>query len=838
MRILLSFGAALLTLLSALSPLQASPLSLLAPEAAHQAEITTPEAHFDGAVGSRHLRHDEVSGYLQVLAEQSPRVTLESIGRSYQGRTQLAAIITSEANQARLPQLLAERQAVGRGERSDGPLVIWLAYSIHGDEASGLHSSALFAYHLAASQSEEVRRWLAEAIIVITPSQNPDGNDRFANWANGYRGRVASGHNWHREHYQGWPSGRVNHYWADLNRDWLYQAHPESRGRVAFFQRWLPHVVSDYHEMGHQSSYFFQPGVPERTHPLTPEQNQELTARIGRHHAEALDALYQPYFAREAFDDFYYGKGSTYPDINGAVGILFEQATARGLERDNDRGGVTLTTGVRNHLATSFSTVRGALAEAEALKGYQSQFFAEAMKQGKGRRGAGYLVSARGDANRLKAFAEILASHRIEFQWLTEAVEQNDQRFDTGDLFVPFAQHQYRLLEALFDRRTEFADNTFYDVSAFSAELAFDLTLAETRRAPPRSTKAPEPAAVDYAAPALQWLIPWQDRLAPAALNRLLEAGIRVRFAEAPGRLSGRDGALDYQRGALTVLGDQPGLANALVSIERELGIQAQPVISGQALAGSDLGSRRFHAVKAVKPAILIGRDVSQYEAGMLWYYLDRVLGIETVLLDGEYFNRAPLSEFTHLFLVDGGYTKLRSGADRIRRFVDGGGTLVAWKRAVARLADWDLVAMEVKQRDFFEPEFVHAGDALQFAHRDHQDARRTIGGAIVNWKLDNTHPLGFGLGASLPMMKDREISLVAKERAGRTVAHYDEGLLLSGFMAPEYQKALAGEVAAQVQSQGRGQYVLLADNPLFRNFWLGAEYLVANSLFMVPALN
>nr|WP_246814553.1 M14 family zinc carboxypeptidase [Ferrimonas balearica] len=836
MKKLISIGALLLAL--AIPSVTASPLATLAPDTPYLDTLPTPTQYFGGSVGERHLRYDEVSAYFRRLADNSERVTLENIGFSHQGRPQWAAIITSEANHQRLDDLLAQRARAAAGEQVDGPVVIWLAYSIHGDEASGLHASPLFAYHLAAGQSVEVKNWLEDAIVVITPSQNPDGNDRFSNWVNGYRGSVPSGHNYHREHFQGWPSGRVNHFWADLNRDWLYQAHPESRGRVAFFQRWLPHVVSDYHEMGHQSSYFFQPGVPDRTHPLTPAENQALTARIAKHHARALDALYQPYFSRESFDDFYYGKGSTYPDINGSVGILFEQATARGLHRDSDYGEVTLALGVRNHLATSFSTVRGAIAEADALREYQRQFFRDALDKADDRRGAGYLVSARGDRARLNAFADILRSHRVQFQYLIAAVQQDEIDFAAGDLFIPFEQPQYRLIEALFDQRTAFADNTFYDVSAFSAELAFDLARAEVRRAPRTQPTAPALPKIDYQQPALQWLIPWQDRLAPAALNRLLEAGFRVRFAESGGQVMARQGALDYQAGALTLLGNQPGLAQALSQIEAELGVQAHPLVSGQALVGSDLGSRRFHAAKAVKPAILIGRDVSQYEAGMLWFYLDQVLGIETVLLDGEYFTRAPLQEFTHLFLVDGAYSKLTGAKAAIEPFVRQGGTVVAWKRGVARLAQWGLVDVTVRQRSYFAPEFAHAGEQLAFAQRNSEHARRTIGGAIVNWQLDTTHPLGFGLSAELPMMKNRELSLAAKESKGRSVAHYPEALLRSGYMAPEYQKALAGEVAAQVMGQGAGQYVLMADNPLFRNFWLGSERLVANSLFMVPALN
>ncbi|SHI20804.1 M14 family zinc carboxypeptidase [Ferrimonas marina] len=808
----------------------------LLPEERYTSQITTPEQHFRGPVGSRHLRYDEVQGYFETLAAQSDRVALETIGYSHQGRPQLVAVISSPDNLARQAELLESRAGVRQGQADEGPLVIWLAYSIHGDEASGLHAANLFAYYLAASNSEEVARWLEQAVILITPSQNPDGNDRFANWVNGHRGTVPSDNNWHREHFQAWPTGRVNHFWADLNRDWLYQAHPESRGRVALFQRWLPQVVSDYHEMAHQSSYFFQPGVPDRTHPLTPKDNQAITARLANHHAKALDGLHQPYFSRETFDDFFYGKGSTYPDINGSVGILFEQATARGLLRATERGPLTLSRGIRNHLATSFSTVRGAMAESEALRSYQLEFFRDSLSEGKRRKGAGYLLSSGGDRSRLAALTAILDSHHIGYGYLSESVSVDEVVFQPGDLFLPFAQPQYRLLEAMLDKRTEFADNTFYDVSAFAVDLAFGLNLATVKRAPEHQAEAPAPTRVTQPELPLHWHLAWHDRFAPAALHQLQLAGIRVRFAENDSVLRGVDGSVQVRPGDLLILADQPGLAPLLAQIEQQLGLRASAVISGQAESGYDPGGRRYHFAKPVKPLVLIGRDVSQYEAGELWYFLDQVVQLDAVLVHAEYALRVPKGEFTHLFLVDGAYNLISPGfADWIDDFVRNGGTVVGWKRGAAQLASWDLINADVRQRAQLERDFAHASDRWLFAQRFGLRAQRTIGGAIVDWQLDTSHPLGFALPGQLPMMKNREFSLLAIRQD--EVARYPEQMLRSGFMAEAYQQALVGHSAAVVERRGQGQYILFADNPLFRNFWLGGEKLVANSLFMVPSL-
>ncbi|MFT5790048.1 MAG: murein tripeptide amidase MpaA, partial [Shewanella sp.] len=283
---------------------------------------TSPEAFLGYPLGEHLLRHDQVNYYLKEIAKQNPRVSLENTGQTHEGRQQLTAVITSTKNQQQLDEILKQRQQVKYLGKQTGPIVIWLAYSIHGDEASGAHAALKLSHMLATSEEKWVINLLENAVILITPSQNPDGMDRFSTWANGYAGKVAVSDPNHKEHKQGWPSGRSNHYLADLNRDWLFLRHPESQGRVALFHRWQPHYVGDFHEMGHNQTYFFQPGVPERTHPLTPIANQQLTLKLAAYHQAALDDKKQSYFSRQMFDDFFYGKGSTYPDINGAIGVL------------------------------------------------------------------------------------------------------------------------------------------------------------------------------------------------------------------------------------------------------------------------------------------------------------------------------------------------------------------------------------------------------------------------------------------------------------------------------------------------------------------------------------
>lgn len=115
------------------------------------------------------------------------------------------------------------------------------------------------------------------------------------------------------EQHNLWTTARTNHYWFDLNRQWLLQTQPESQAWLAQWHRWKPMVSADFHEMGTESTFYFHPGEPLRRNPLIPEQARELTRGIAQHHIAFLDSEARLYTSEEGFDNFYVGKGSTYP---------------------------------------------------------------------------------------------------------------------------------------------------------------------------------------------------------------------------------------------------------------------------------------------------------------------------------------------------------------------------------------------------------------------------------------------------------------------------------------------------------------------------------------------
>ncbi|MFT5256173.1 MAG: hypothetical protein ACI9RL_001528, partial [Candidatus Paceibacteria bacterium] len=255
-------------------------------------EIPTPKSIIRHEVGDWHITHDKLVQYMYALANASDRVTIEDRGATFEGRPLLLLTITSAANQANIETIRQEHLAItqrtgGTTNVSDMPIIVQQGFSIHGNEPSGSNAALAVAYYLAAAEGPSIETLLNNVVVLFDPSYNPDGLQRFAYWTNTNKSKNINPDPNDREYNEVWPGGRTNHYWFDMNRDWLPVQLPESRARITTFHKWMPNILTDHHEMGTNSSFFFQPGIPSRTHPLTPQQNQDLTGEIGTYHAKA-----------------------------------------------------------------------------------------------------------------------------------------------------------------------------------------------------------------------------------------------------------------------------------------------------------------------------------------------------------------------------------------------------------------------------------------------------------------------------------------------------------------------------------------------------------------------
>jgi hypothetical protein len=795
------------------------------------------------------VRHDQIVAYMTALAAASPRVRLTETGRTHERKPLLVLTISSPANLANLEALRDAHAALASPgaavDLESLPVVVYLGYSVHGNEASGSNAALLVAYHLAAARGPEIEALLARTVVLLDPAFNPDGLQRFATWANMHRGKNAAAEPLHREHREAWPSGRTNHYWFDLNRDWLVAQHPETRARLRVFHAWKPNVLADFHEMGSDATFFFQPGVTSRKHPLTPEANVTLTKAIAAHHVRALDARRALYFSEEIFDDFYYGKGSTFPDAHGAVGILFEQASARGHRQRTDHGMLDFPFAIGNHFTVSLSTLAGALEQRAALLRYQQEFFADALDLARRDPVKGWVVGDAADRGRTFHLLDILVAQDIQVHELARPHIQDGRRFEPGSAFVvPAAQPQYRLLQALFERRTTFEDSLFYDVSAWTLPLAMGLPASALGRAPGdllgaavTSARFPSGRAPSREA-TYAYAFAWSEYYAPRALVRLQRAGVRARVASAPFTLARADGgaALDY--GSIVVpLGTQEvpagRIAALMQEIAREDAVDVHALSTGLTDAGSDLGSSRFRSLARPKPALVVGAGVSTYDAGEVWHLLDHRFDMELPLVEMQELNETDLARFTHILLVDGDYENLgERRTESLKRWVQGGGVLVATKRAARWAAKQQFAKVEFKDTEA-KPAPGDSVRRLAYAGRESQEGAQEISGAIFAADLDTTHPLAYGYrDRLLPVFRDHRLFMRRSQNAYANVAVYRAEPQLAGYISKPNLALLAGTAAVVAERLGRGAVILILDDPNFRSFWFGTNRLLLNALF------
>ncbi len=850
----LTLTAGLLT--GTASSTQAAPLSYYLPaDVSYDASIPTPDEVLGYGVGTWHVRPDQVVDYMRRLAAASPRITLEEQGRTHEDRLQVLLTITSPANHGRIEEIRREHIALSdptNPEPTDAqigamPVVVWLGYSIHGNEASGANASLVAAYHLAAAQDAETMNSLDHAVILFDPMYNPDGLGRFAHWANMHKGDILNGDPNHREHTEGFPGGRMNHYWFDLNRDWLLLQHPESRNRVVNFHRWKPNLLTDHHEMGANSTFFFQPGVPERKNPLIPEGNLDLTNRLAKHHAAAFDAENRLYYSKESFDDFYPGKGSTYPDLNGAVGILFEQASSRGHLQESVNGDLSFPYGIKNHFLASLSSVRGAVADRVAFLQHQSRFFREAKAQADALSTKAYVVNTQGDSGRLTHLVDNLTRHQVSVHELAEDITIDGMRYAAGEaVVVPLGQAQHILIRSLFEPLTNFTATTFYDVSTWSLPLAFGATFSGVERGQYRPSmlgeriqdgsiaqaSAPDAGAYAYA-------FRWDDYHAPRALYRVLAAGHKARVATESFSARTDDGSTRFERGTIVIPAGLPGnasLQEAFITIAKEDGIEIVALRSGYADGGVDLGSPSLRPVDLPKIMVVVGSGVSAYEAGETWHLLDDRFDMAVSLVEADRVARIDLSRYTHIILPGGFYSRFGDGFTKaITDFGRSGGTLIGIKGGAAFL---DSAVRERKAEGDDDSDAEVTPPDAERTYESYRAARaeQLISGTIVETNLDLTHPLAYGYQVpKLPMFRTNATLLPEVKNPFEVVATYSSPPRMSGYISEENQQRLSGQPAVLASRFGRGTIVQLLDNPNFRAIWYGPTKLFMNSIFFGP---
>lgn len=817
---------------------QKQTLNYYLPDISYDASIPTPEEFLGWQIGEWHISHDLQLAYLRTLAAASPRITLTEYARTHEQRPLVYLTITSPENHANLDELQDRHVALSDPERSGGidleetPLVLYQGYSIHGNEPSGGNAAPLVAYYLAAGQSTAIDELLASTIILLDPCYNPDGFQRFSTWANEHKNLTLTPDSQDREYTESWPRGRTNHYWFDLNRDWMPVQHPESRGRIKTFHNWKPNVLTDHHEMGTNSTFFFMPGEPSRVHPLTPWRNQELTEAIGDYHAEALDEIGSLYYSKEGYDDYYIGKGSTYPDVNGCVGILFEQASSRGHLQETDNGLLSFPFTIRNQVRTSLSTHKAIVALKNDILSFQRDFYRSAQKEAQADKRYGYVFGSDGDESRARHLLDILLMHKIEVRPLTGTIRKEGYTYETGEAYVvPLRQKQYRYIKALFDPIMEFEDSLFYDISTWTMPMAHNLPYHELTAAPSMGeamTTVPEPMAGMPAKSSYAYVLPWNDFYAPRLAYHLMDAGLRLKVTTEAAVIEGKE----YAAGTVVLpVANQNVTPDEIYDIVKA-GLEESQVTmiglgTGLSSEGPDLGSRKYHTLQLPRVAVMVGDGITSYESGTNWHLLDQRYRIPVTKLDATRFSRADLDRYNVIIMPNGNYRWGANEASKLQDWVSGGGTLVAQKRANSWCASNGLA--KLKRRS------VDGDDRKQrpYAKLDRDGGGRVLGGSIFNTEADLTHPLLYGyMRDELPVFHRGNLFYEVAENPYATPLRYTSSPLLSGYVHPTSLEAISGSAAIVVSGRGRGCTISMMDEPAFRAFWFGTSKLLANAIF------
>ena len=841
---IISFGLALLLGGSAFA--QPAPqtfreeLSYFMPTEWHytlDSQVPTPEQEMGFQVGSQHVNWEQVVAYMKRLAACSPRFSIQEYGRTFENRPLICVVITSEKNQKNLESLRSAHAQLADPAASVDPkslpAVASVMMSIHGNEASGVNASLPFAYFFAAAQGPEIEALLDKTIITLIPGQNPDGITRFSTWVNSNRSLRNVTDPQSREFSEPWPGGRSNHYWHDLNRDWLNASMPEMKALLKIYHDWMPNTVNDHHEMGSSSTFFLEPADPVGYYPHIPQENKDLTQKVSSYNMAALDRIGSLYLSKDQFDSYSLGTGDVYGDALGSIAMLFEQASARGHQQETENGILNFPFAVRNHATTAFGSVKAAYEMREELNDYMHRFVVARHKEAIALPEKGYIFDGNGSDAVSYHFIEMLAQHDLHVNRLAKETTINGHTYDPAHAYViPMDQRHSMLLRSLLECNTQFKDSLFYDLSTWNMAEAYGLKYAPLKSiaglqgeavTTPTFPKGGVNGKANYA-----YLFDNKEYYAPLFIKRLQDGGAKVKVSGVG--LHATEG-YQYGPGMLMVpVSGQKISADSLYTLIQkgatEAGITVRNVSSGQ-MKDYDLGHFYNRPVKEAKVAVLIGGRMRSNVAGSLWYLLDNRYQMQPTMLDESTLSRADLNRY-NVLILSGELAGGEAVAQQIANWVKAGGTLITIGSGYQTANKAKLTKIETI--DLSQPD---SATYVPYDKRSDRFAEFQIPGTDLQVSLDTTHPLCWGYTESvMPILKNSNLVFKMPKEANLAPVCYDKKQpLLSGFIRPEHLKALTGMPEVICQGAGKGQVICFADDPNFRSIWYAGTRLFMNAV-------
>ncbi|WP_436515751.1 M14 family metallopeptidase [Ekhidna sp. To15] len=844
------------------------------PDLPTNSSITSPEDYLGYELGESFTGYAHIVAYYKQLAEESPRVIYNEYGKTYEDRPLINLVISSEENinnignlQKTHLKLLNAASAEAQPIMDNEPVFTSFSYNIHGNEASSSEAAMQVAYRMAAATDDETMDVLKNSVIIMYICINPDGRDRYVYWYKSMKRIKRPGvEPRDLEHYEGWPGGRTNHYWFDLNRDWIWGVHPESRGHTGEYQKWMPQVHVDYHEQGYNSNYFTMPGTTPRNK-LLPDSYEEWSKVFGDANVAQFDKHQINYFTRDAFDFFYPGYGSSWPSVMGAIGMLTEQGghSAGGrIVETNDGYHLTLRQRVFDHYTTSIATIKASAENKKALLKYSYDAWRPSNSKTSTK---AYFFSDKDMyaievVNVLKRNGVKVYKADNNFQ-ISSAKNyrtgiSDRKTLPKGTFIVPTNQPRALFINSIMERNMSIEDSVMYDMATWSAPIAFNLDAWSTDG----SFSADMTEVSEYLSPVGEvvnpnaryaYVIDWSQRDAPKALAKLWAKKYNVRAAEEPFS----DGNMSFTAGSLIVLKGRnreksEAIDGDMQSIAKEAGVKIVGFNSGRMVTGMDLANSGNRPIKQPRIAMMVDPPFSSYTGGQIYFLFDWVTElpierIRTTALEqtslpkqGFRFGGADLKDYDVLILPGGGNGLKglfgEQQQEEIKAWIQNGGTLVATESAAVFFTKENSKIIEAEMKKL-PKDSSDARSYLKYADREDYFGKRRVPGSAMNTIIDTTNPLAFGLKKNLYSLRFGNDVLMPSDKF-QTVGYYHKDsskLLVAGYASDENLNHIAGQAFAGVANLGQGKIVYLIDNTQYRMFWLGPSRMMQNAVMILP---
>lgn len=822
-----------------------------------QNNVKSPEVFFPFKYGEQFTPHHLLVDYFRHVAENHEQVILSEYGRTNEQRPLVWAIISSPENLANLEQIRTDnlkraKLLEGKPSGSRPVAIVWLSYGVHGNEAGASESAIATLYEMVRPGNEKMKTLLENTVVIIDPCINPDGYSRYTHWQWQINNKIANPNPESAEHIEPWPKGRFNHYLFDLNRDWAWFTQIETNQRLEIYNQWLPHIHVDFHEMGHESPYYFAPAA-QPYHDYITDWQADFQIQIGLNNARYFDKMGWLYYTREDFDLFYPSYGDTYPTFNGSIGMTYEQGghsmAGRAIILKNGDT-LKLSDRIEHHKTTGIATIESAARNAERLVKNFENYFAQSVQSPKGKYKT-FIIPKTNSKDNIKALCRFLDKHQIRYGSPETEIPVNAYHYASGntqryniskqDLVISAFQPKSVLTQVFFEPAPFLFDSLTYDITAWALPHAFGLEAYASEQKllveQPFTEPGYENRLIKEDRP-YAYLLEWQSLEDAKFLSALLNRDIRVRFANNPFELDDKKFGL----GTLIVTRadnrHNPGFDATIVNLAHQFEREVIAVKSGFASSGNDLGSNENQLIRKPEIAVFQGDQVSPNSFGYVWHYLENDLQYPVTILPLDNLRHSDLKQYNLIILPEGSYNAGILNMEKLRGWISAGGKLIVTGTALSAFENEAGFTLEkyatAKEKGDAaqESETMTLEKRLQpYADRKRSSISDHIPGAIFKLRIDNTHPLGYGMPDYYFTLKTNMLAYKFLKNTWN-VGYIEKSPLILGFAGANTINKMEETTVFGVQSMGQGEVIYLVDNPLFRGFWRHGKFLFSNAVF------